>query len=95
VSIMFDVEAKLCPKCGAYWKCDCVIEAPAPERMPPPRHVPEPQEQLEAPKILQAASCEHDWTEVVGVELDDDASYGEAQVLVCRLCGLYAVEKSA
>ncbi|HEU0073387.1 MAG TPA: hypothetical protein VFS30_05185 [Dehalococcoidia bacterium] len=89
------MEAKLCPKCGAYWKCDCVIEAPAPARMPPPRYVPEPQEQLEAPKILQAASCEHDWTEVVGVELDDDALYGEAQVLVCRLCGLYAVEKSA
>jgi hypothetical protein len=88
------VEAKLCPKCGAYWKCDCIIEAPAPERMPPPRDVPA-QEQLEPPKILQANGCEHDWTEVVGVELDEDAAFGEAQVLVCRLCGLYAVEKSA
>ena len=52
---MFDVEAKLCPKCGAYWKCDCVIEAPPIERMPPPRDIPAPQEQLEAPKILKAA----------------------------------------
>ncbi len=50
---------------------------------------------MEPPKIMQAAGCQHDWTEVVGVELDEDASVGEAQVLVCRLCGLYAVEKSA
>jgi hypothetical protein len=93
---MFDVESKLCPKCGAYWACDCIIEAPSPSRLPPPpRDLPAPSEELEAPKILQAAGCEHDWTEVVGVELDEDADYGEAQVLVCRLCGLYAVEKSA
>jgi hypothetical protein len=91
---MVDVESKLCPKCGAYWKCDCVIEAPPPERMPS-RSLPAQQEQLEAPKIMQAAGCQHDWTEVVGVELDEDAAFGEAQVLVCRLCGLYAVEKSA
>jgi len=91
------VEAKLCPKCGAYWSCDCVIEAPPPERRAPlfdSFDTTGPQEIL-APPITQAAGCQHDWTEVVGVELDDDASYGEAQVLVCRLCGLYAVEKSA
>jgi hypothetical protein len=93
---MGDVEAKLCPKCGAYWACDCIIETPSPERLPPPRREDTPaQEQIEAPKILQAAGCQHDWTEVVGVELDEDAAFGEAQVLVCRLCGLYAVEKSA
>ena len=94
--MMFDVEEKLCPKCGAYWKCDCVIDAPAPaiERRLPPRDLPAPQEQLEAPKILQAAGCQHDWTEVVGVELDEDSSFAEAQVLVCRLCGLYAVESA-
>ncbi len=93
--MMIDVEAKLCPKCGAYWKCDCVIETPPPERALPPRDFPAAQEQMKPPKIMQAAGCQHDWTEVVGVELDEDASVGEAQVLVCRLCGLYAVEKSA
>jgi hypothetical protein len=101
--MMEGVDAKLCPKCGAYWACDCVIEAPPPERSPPaeralPRRelaAPAPQEELEPPRIMQAAGCQHDWTEVVGVELDEDASFGEAQVLVCRLCGLYAVEKSA
>ena len=93
--MMFDVEEKLCPKCGAYWKCDCVIDEPAIERQLPPSDVPGPQEQIEAPKILQAAGCQHDWTEVVGVELDEDSSFTEAQVMVCRLCGLYAVEKSA
>ena len=91
---MFNMEAQLCPKCGAYWKCDCVIEPP-PQRVPPPSELPAPQEQSEPPKIIQAAGCQHDWTEVVGVELDEDASAGEAQVLVCRLCGLYGVEKSA
>jgi len=89
------MEAELCPKCGAYWKCDCVIEAPRPERprTPPPRlEAPaEPRGLLAAPDAV----CQHDWTEVVGVELDDETVLGEAQVLVCRLCGLYAVEKSA
>jgi hypothetical protein len=40
--------------------------------------------------------CEHDWTEAVGVELEESLMQGEVQVLVCRLCGLYAVaEKPA
>jgi hypothetical protein len=88
------VEAKLCPKCGAYWSCDCVIEPPPREHFLPPFASRE-LEEISAPPITQAAGCDHDWTEVVGVELDEDASFGEAQVLVCRLCGLYAVEKSA
>jgi len=88
--------ARLCPKCGAYWKCDCVIEAPASARQqlsasPRLQRPPEPAGLIAAPD----AGCQHDWSEVVGVELDDDAALGEAQVMVCRLCGLYAVEKSA
>jgi hypothetical protein len=88
------MDAELCPKCGAYWKCDCVIEVPRPERLRPPPRLDAPAE----PMGLLAApesGCQHDWTEVVGVELDDDTVLGEAQVLVCRLCGIYAVEKSA
>ena len=34
--------------------------------------------------------CEHDWTDAVGVDIDVDL--GEVKVVVCRLCGLYAVE---
>jgi len=69
---MFYALPMLCPKCGAYWRCDCVIE----DLM----YVPD-------------ARCEHDWTEAVGVELDSDAIGEGAKVLVCRLCGLYAVEE--
>ncbi|HWC30118.1 MAG TPA: hypothetical protein VG845_08565 [Dehalococcoidia bacterium] len=89
------MDSKLCPKCGAYWKCDCVIEAP-----PPPLRLRSPERSLDAPAepsgLLAApdATCQHDWSEVVGVELEEGVA-GEAQVLVCRLCGLYAVEKSA
>jgi len=91
--IMGRMESKLCPKCGAYWDCDCVIEAPRRllSREPRDDAPPEPTALLAAPN----AACQHDWSEVVGVELDDDASLAEARVLVCRLCGLYAVEKSA
>lgn len=88
------MESKLCPKCGAYWSCECVIEAPAPEPVWPARQEIAPTE-MEQPKIMQAAGCQHDWTEVVGVELDEEADFGEAQVLVCRFCGLYAVEKKS
>lgn len=88
------MESKLCPKCGAYWDCDCVIDAPPPRLLARPRREdapPEPTALLAAPN----AGCQHDWTEVVGVELDEDAALAEARVLVCRLCGLYLVEKSA
>jgi hypothetical protein len=37
--------------------------------------------------------CQHDWIEAVGVEIEDDLVQGEAQVMVCRLCGIYAVEE--
>jgi hypothetical protein len=91
--IIWRMESKLCPKCGAYWDCDCVIETPR-RLLSRPTGDDAPQE----PTALLAAPggvCQHDWTEVVGVELDDDASLAEVSVLVCRLCGLYAVEKSA
>ena len=89
-------QTRLCPKCGAYWKCDCVIETPAsaPRRL---QSQPRLQRPAEPAGLIAApdAGCQHDWSEVVGVELDDDAVPGEAQVMVCRLCGLYAVETSA
>lgn len=94
VVIMRAMDSKLCPKCGAYWACDCVIEKPP----PPPRSWPAPEDAPTEPAALLAtptAGCQHDWTQVVGVELDDDVTLGEAQVLLCRLCGLYAVEKTA
>jgi hypothetical protein len=87
--------ARLCPKCGAYWKCDCVIEAPEPQRLRSQPRFERPQDEPAGLIAAPAAACQHDWSEVVGVELDDDAVLGEAQVMVCRLCGLYAVEKSA
>jgi hypothetical protein len=73
------MEKKLCPKCGAYWSCDCSFEAPPPV-------------DWSAARI--DGGCEHDWTEVLGVDLDEDLSRSsEAHVLLCRLCGLYAVEE--
>lgn len=68
------MEGKLCPRCGAYWSCDCSLQELS--------YFPQP-------------GCEHDWTEAVGVELDEDLVLGEAQVLVCRLCGIYAVEEKS
>ena len=75
--ILYDVKEKFCPQCGAYWDCDCVFEEP-----PPVDWAPMPTE----------GGCDHDWVEVLGVELDDDLQSENAQVFVCRLCGLYAVE---
>ena len=73
---MVDVEAKLCPKCGAYWRCDCSLE------------------DLASPAYVADGACKHDWTDAVGVDLDDERlSLNQAKVLVCRLCGLYAVEE--
>ena len=66
------MEGRLCPKCGAYWQCDCRFDAP----------------------ILPAsAGCEHDWAEAVGIDVDPGLDLETAQVLVCRLCGLYAVDE--
>lgn len=70
-----DLQERLCPKCGAYWRCDCVIDAPPELGLP------------------SGPACEHDWSEVVGVDLDDDDVMGSGRVLVCRLCGLYAVQR--
>ena len=64
------MEARLCPRCGAYWRCDCLTEELAPPLDP---------------------SCVHDWTEAVGVDVDEALAPEEARVLVCRLCGLYRV----
>lgn len=63
---------RLCPKCGAYWQCDCRFDELA---------------------IPVDTACNHDWTEAVGVEVNGDLDLTQPQVLVCRLCGLYAVEE--
>ena len=68
------MERDLCPRCGAYWGCDCRLDA------------------LVMPLALD---CKHDWTEAIGIDLDLDVASEEAAVLVCRLCGLYAVSASA
>jgi hypothetical protein len=62
---------KFCPKCGAYWQCDCRFDELA---------------------LPVDPACSHDWAEAVGVEIDG-VDLTEVQVLVCRLCGLYAVEE--
>jgi hypothetical protein len=61
---------RLCPKCGAYWRCDCIIEELVP---------------------TLDITCNHDWIDAVGVEHDAEAYPEGARVLMCRLCGLYAV----
>lgn len=79
------MESSYCPKCGAYWKCDCRFDV---VEMRP--------RDLENLAFPTAPGCQHDWIEAVGVNVDEDLVFGEAQVLVCRLCGIYSVqEKSA
>jgi hypothetical protein len=63
----------LCPRCGAYWGCDCRFEDLKPSVM---------------------AGCDHDWVEVVAVEVDFEVKDERAKVTVCRHCGLYAVSPS-
>jgi hypothetical protein len=63
------VPDRLCPKCGAYWECGCVLEE---WRQP------------------EDESCHHDWVPAVGVEFDQPLP-DDVNVIVCRLCGLYAV----
>ena len=43
--------------------------------------------------LPQNEACEHDWAEAVGVDIDPGLDLGGAKVLICRLCGLYAVEQ--
>lgn len=69
---------RLCPKCGAYWRCECSLE-----------------EALLAGSSADAMACEHDWADAVGVDVDGDLGLYDAKVVVCRLCGLYAVRESA
>jgi hypothetical protein len=40
------------------------------------------------------AGCDHDWVEVVAVEVDFEVKDERAKVTVCRHCGLYAVSPS-
>jgi hypothetical protein len=78
------VSERLCPKCGAYWQCDCVLDVV--ELHP---------RDLERLTLPVSPGCQHDWAEAVGVDLDIDVALHEAQVMVCRLCGLYAVEEKS
>ncbi len=64
--------APLCPRCGAYWACDC-----------------EPMDAAAASP--EDDRCEHDWGEVVGVDLEREAYPEGVRVVICRRCGLYAV----
>lgn len=78
------MDSKFCPKCGAYWQCDCtfdIIEMRQPE--------------LDRLAMPVKDGCQHDWTEAVGVEVVEDLTLGDAQVMVCRLCGIYAVEEKS
>ena len=72
------MEQPLCPKCGAYWDCDCVIEA---FDLPPGPALDMPID----------PDCDHDWLDAVGVELLLETDNPDAHVVVCRLCGSYAV----
>ena len=70
---------RLCPKCGAYWACDCVLD--------------DVQAFGTSLGPLTDPGCEHDWVDAVGVDRDEVLPDG-ARVLMCRLCGLYAVTTS-
>jgi hypothetical protein len=77
-----EMTTRLCPRCGAYWECDCKFdEVRMDSRI---------WDELTQPSD---DGCPHDWTVAVGVTLDIESEASEARVLVCRLCGLYAVQK--
>jgi hypothetical protein len=61
---------RLCPRCGAYWRCDCILD--------------EWRQPLDE-------SCRHDWLPAMGVELEEGLP-DEAMPIMCRLCGLFAVQ---
>jgi hypothetical protein len=92
---------KLCPVCGAYWKCDCKPEEIARvQRREVERSALNQTHALlnlpssdQAPDAIPNTGCQHDWSEALGVEVDEQLVSGETQVLVCRLCGLYSVEE--
>jgi hypothetical protein len=73
------MDARLCPRCGAYWQCDCRFD----DILLPPS----------AADLPVDSGCLHDWIEAIGVEVDEGFDLEEARVLVCRLCGLYSVEE--
>lgn len=83
------MDERFCPRCGAYWKCDCAFEAV--ELRQEERSLPD-REKMTLPA---KPGCPHDWTEALGVHVDEEMVIGEAQVLVCRLCGLYSVEEKS
>ncbi len=76
------MEQILCPKCGAYWACDCIIE---PDYSPFDASLSTPID----------PGCDHDWLDAVGVELLVETDNPDAHVVVCRLCGSYAVIQTA
>jgi hypothetical protein len=82
--IIEGMESKFCPKCGAYWQCECTVDV-----------VEVRPSEFDRLAMPSKPGCQHDWTEAVGVEVDDDLILGEAQVMVCRLCGIYAVEEKS
>ena len=87
LSMIGGVNEKLCPRCGAYWQCDCVLDVV--ELRP---------REIEGLSLPSNPGCQHDWSEAVGVDLDPDLlprGDSEVQVMVCRLCGLYAVEEKS
>jgi hypothetical protein len=49
---------------------------------------------VEALAMPSDPGCQHDWLDAVGVELHLDLDDPDAHVVVCRLCGLYAVSES-
>ena len=100
--------SKLCPICGAYWKCDCKpedvarlrrrkVERSALNREPSDAFLPSNRSNNQGSDstsdAITGGGCSHDWSEALGVEVDEQLVSGEARVMVCRLCGLYSVEE--
>lgn len=78
---------RLCPKCGAYWACGCELE------VPPAGLSARPIDAGDRTSYGQPldVTCAHDWVDAIGVEHDQEAFPEGARVLMCRLCGIYAV----
>jgi hypothetical protein len=82
-----DMAERLCPKCGAYWACGCELEVPS------VAHLQQRVASSDAASFGQPVDvlCPHDWVDAVGVEHDQEAFPEGTRVLMCRLCGIYAV----